>query len=90
LNYHGFDERDKIAIRFAEEATLGMQQTVTEEPSGISEDTREWLMRYFSEIERLELIMGVTGFNFLNRFNRITESEPDKELPPQELLDIIR
>ena len=65
-----FDEKEKIALRFAER--------MTRESNRVDEALWTDLRRYFDEGEVVELAAVIGLFNYFNRFNNALEVEPTK------------
>ena len=85
-----FNEQEKASIAFAQEITLTPQILSREENEhAVSEATQQRLTDNFNETEIVELVMGVSVFNYMNRFNRFMEPEIDMDPPPQELQDMM-
>lgn len=89
-NHAGFTESEKTAVAFSEELTLNPpNMSLDENPLAVSEAVQQRLRDNFDEKEILELVMGLSVFNYMNRFNRFMEPDVDMELPPQELIDMM-
>ncbi len=89
--YEGFTEREKTAIAFAEEITENPSKTpYSIEAGAISKGIQNALREHFSEVEQLELAVAVTAFNFINRFNRFMAPDIDVEMPPDEVMALLK
>ena len=65
-----FDEREKLALSFAERMTL--------RPHDIDEQLWRELRARFDEGEIVELAAAIGLFNYFNRFNDALKMEPTK------------
>lgn len=89
-SYDGFSQRDRIAIRYAEELTVNPPiMTQSDEPHAVSEVTRAALKAEFSDAEIMELTYGIGLFNLLTRVNRMLKPTLDVPKPPKELMALI-
>ena len=85
-----FNEQEKASIAFSEEIALNPTIVAREENEhAVSEATQQRLKDNFSETEIVELVMGISVFNYMNRFNRFMDPDLDMEPPPQELQDMM-
>lgn len=55
----------------------------------VSQDTQASLKEHFTEQEIIELTLGITSFNLLNRFNRFLQPEQDVETPPEAIVALL-
>lgn len=68
-NSPAFDEKERATLRFADLVTRGA--------STIDASVLNWLSRYYSEDEIVELVMVIALANMVNRFNDTLQIEPD-------------
>ena len=64
-----FDEKDKMAILYAERVTRGA--------AGVREGSVEELKKHFTEVQIVELTLVICVANFTNRFNDALQPVPD-------------
>ena len=64
-----FDAKEKATIRFADFVTRGA--------TAIDEEILNWLGRYYSEDEIVELTLVISLANMVNRINDTLQIEPD-------------
>ena len=64
-----FDEKEKVTIRFADIVTRGA--------TAVDTDVLEYVGKYYSEDEIVELTMVITLANLVNRINDTLQVEPD-------------
>jgi alkylhydroperoxidase family enzyme len=64
-----FDEKEKVTIRFADIVTRGA--------TAVDADVLEYVGKYYSEDEIVELTMVITLANLVNRINDTLQVEPD-------------
>ena len=64
-----FDEKEKITIRFADIVTRGA--------TAVDADVLEYVGKYYSEDEIVELTMVITLANLVNRISDTLQVEPD-------------
>ena len=82
--YDGFTERERVALRLADEMTTGLpsisrQQSAT----GISAQLRDAATEVFSPRELVELTMSIGVWNALSRFHRVMDFDLDMpDAPP--------
>jgi AhpD family alkylhydroperoxidase len=81
--YDGFTERERVALRLADEMTTGLpsisrQQSAT----GISAQLRDAATEVFSPRELVELTMSISVWNALSRFHRVMDFDLDMPDPP--------
>lgn len=89
--FAGFSPRDKAAVRLAEELTLTPPTvSISEELLGVSQKTQVEVKGLFSEAEIVELVVGISSFNFMNRINRFLNPDFDVEMPPDELMALLK
>ncbi|MDB5079788.1 MAG: hypothetical protein JWP00_1712 [Chloroflexi bacterium] len=82
-----YNESEKAAIALAQELTLNPPKVSNEEePLGVSSTTQARIKANFSDAEIVELVTGITVFNFMNRFNRFLNPDQDVESPPEALV----
>jgi AhpD family alkylhydroperoxidase len=88
--YDGFTERERVALRLADEMTTGLpsisrQQSAT----GISAELRDAATEVFSPRELVELTMSISVWNALSRFHRVMEFDLDMPEPPPAVESLI-
>jgi uncharacterized peroxidase-related enzyme len=66
-----FDEKERITIRFADIVTRGA--------AAVDADVLEYIGKYYSEDEIVELTMVIALANMVNRINDALKIEPDLE-----------
>ncbi len=64
-----FDQKEKVTIRFADIVTRGA--------TAVDADVLEYVGKYYSEDEIVELTMVITLANLVNRINDTLQVEPD-------------
>jgi alkylhydroperoxidase family enzyme len=64
-----FDEKEKVTIRFADIVTRGA--------TAVDADVLEYVGKYYSEDEIVELTMVITLANLVNRISDTLQVEPD-------------
>lgn len=64
------DEKEKVALRFAERMTL--------DSNNVDEELWSQLRQHFDEGEVVELASAVGLFNYFNKFNNALQMEPTK------------
>jgi len=64
-----FDEKEKATIRFADIVTRGA--------AAVDADVLEYIGKYYSEDEIVELTMVISLANLANRINDTLQIEPD-------------
>lgn len=64
-----FDEKEKVTIRFADIVTRGA--------TAVDTDVLEYVGKYYSKDEIVELTMVITLANLVNRINDTLQVEPD-------------
>ena len=64
-----YDEKEKTTIRFADIVTRGA--------TAVDADVLEYVGRFYSEDEIVELTMVITLANMVNRINDALKIEPD-------------
>ena len=64
------DEKEKVALRFAERMTL--------DSNNVDEELWSQLRQHFDEGEIVELASAVGLFNYFNKFNNALQMEPTK------------
>jgi alkylhydroperoxidase family enzyme len=64
-----FDEKEKATIRFADIVTRGA--------TAVDADVLEYIGKYYSENEIVELTMVISLANLANRINDTLQIEPD-------------
>jgi len=89
--FAGFSQREKAAIKLAEELTLNVSTVpVSEEILGVSQQTQTRVKELFNEAEIVELTIGIASFNFMNRINRFLNPDFDVEMPPDKLMALLK
>ncbi|MCU0560888.1 MAG: carboxymuconolactone decarboxylase family protein [Desulfobacterales bacterium] len=68
-NSTAFDEKEKATIRFADLVTRGA--------ATIDASVLDWIGRYYTEDEIVELVLVIGLANLVNRFNDTLQIEPD-------------
>ncbi|MFD7437319.1 carboxymuconolactone decarboxylase family protein [Streptomyces sp. NPDC059861] len=79
----GFSERERLALRLAEEMTVALPKVpVGEGLTGVSTSLRDEVQRMFSPAALVELVMCISMWNALSRFHRVMDFELDMPKPP--------
>ena len=68
-----FDEKEKMTIRFADIVTRGA--------TAVDADVLDYVGRFYSEDEIVELTMVISLANMVNRINDTLKIEPDMDQP---------
>jgi AhpD family alkylhydroperoxidase len=81
--YDGFTERERTALRLADEMTTGLPSVSRKQSAtGISAELRDAATEVFSPRELVELTMSISVWNALSRFHRVMDFDLDMPEPP--------
>lgn len=77
-------ERDRIALQYTRELTLGPSQLhFSDAPQIASQSLLDALKEHFSDEEIVELTMSISIWNALSRFHRVMGFELDMPIAPE-------